>query len=1016
MSGLPLKRLYIGMVGVAGLIAFIAWAPAIAFWDLPRLALIGPLVTLAEVWRVALPSGEGISAGAVLILMALFTWGPGAAIAVLAAGLLGSTLIRRVPVTWWVFNAGQLAVATGVAGAVALAVGRVPPGRDPAGLVGAALAVASYFAVSLSLVTGLMYLDAGLPYGRTWLRSAARLAPQAAVWGALGVVLAWSHPWGWGQVALAAGLVGLEYLLLRYHGRLLADRAVSQLLKQVARVDPQWRAQAERAARLATTVGRSLGLGPGDLLALRYATLLHDIGLWGRGSSLLEKRLPLGPEEHEVVRRHPVAGAEIVGQFQALVEVARLIRHHGEWFNGLGYPDGLKGEEIPPGSRIIAVVTAYDAMTAGRPYRSPMAPSHALAEIQRLRGVQFCPRVVDALAATLAEQQLRTGEPLIVPPAAVGPTAAGGQPDRPASDLNRLAEELSGLLKRSPLRVPDWLASPLPWTARGWARACGAAHLDTLSAAGRVLNASLGLDRLLESFCRLVGEVFRAQCLIYLVDETGTRLVCRAASGLRQPPAGLATLSVMEDLAGRALLEQRVQFSYRVAADPRVATAERLARAGVFSVLYVPLNGMGHASGVLAVASDRPRRFSAQEVALLRVLAGHAGLAIDHAGLHEETSRRLAEVSSIKGFVDQVVTHVPVGMVVVDAAGVIRLTNRAFVDLLRSGSLASGGSVVGCRLEEQPWAQAPPFDLIARSVASGLPYQAETRVGRGAPLVVRLQTVVLPGLWGDAPGVIAVAHDLTEARRLEEQARQSEKLAALGELAARAAHEIRNPLAAIRGFTQLLQARLPTGDNARYLGIIVREIDRIDQLLRELLGLARPPGSLFQQLDLTTVVEESCLLVAAEAGRCGVRLERNYALPSPWVRGSPEQLKQVVLNLLTNAVQAMPGGGTVRVEVEPGPGTGWVSIRVRDEGTGIAPQDRARLFEPFFSTKPGGTGLGLAVSQGIVRGHGGWIEVESEPGRGSSFTVVLPAGQPAAGAGPLRPAGDAALPRPGHGR
>lgn len=225
-----------------------------------------------------------------------------------------------------------------------------------------------------------------------------------------------------------------------------------------------------------------------------------------------------------------------------------------------------------------------------------------------------------------------------------------------------------------------------------------------------------------------------------------------------------------------------------------------------------------------------------------------------------------------------------------------------------------------------------------------------------------------------------------EERHREEMARR-ERMAHLGEMGAVLAHEIRNPLAGIKGYSQLLQEQLPGGLPATYLDLIVTETLRLEDLVSALMSYARQDQVPPEPVDLPALLEHCLALIQPEADACGVTL-RTVLPKEVVVEGSRYGLEQVVLNLLKNALQAMPEGGDLTVEA--GHSRKGAVVTIADSGPGVPPADRERIFEPFHTTKPRGTGLGLAVCRKIVEEHGGTITIGGEPGNGAVFTVTLP--------------------------
>lgn len=228
-----------------------------------------------------------------------------------------------------------------------------------------------------------------------------------------------------------------------------------------------------------------------------------------------------------------------------------------------------------------------------------------------------------------------------------------------------------------------------------------------------------------------------------------------------------------------------------------------------------------------------------------------------------------------------------------------------------------------------------------------------------------------------------------EEMEARERLRQSEKLAALGKLSAGLAHELRNPLNTISMLIYAMsQEMLPDGSFAADLNVVQGELRRMSLLIEQFLEFARPRPPHFQRERLEEIIEETLLLIGPEARARGIMVYKEWdeGLPRVWVDGA--QMKQVFLNLLLNALQAMPNGGklTVRLHVSGGS----LLAAIADEGEGICPEVRANLFQPFFSTKQGGTGLGLSISQRIVESHNGRLRLFSQSGVGTTVVVRLP--------------------------
>ncbi len=239
-------------------------------------------------------------------------------------------------------------------------------------------------------------------------------------------------------------------------------------------------------------------------------------------------------------------------------------------------------------------------------------------------------------------------------------------------------------------------------------------------------------------------------------------------------------------------------------------------------------------------------------------------------------------------------------------------------------------------------------------------------------------------------GAVVILRDLTMIRELEQKVRVNEKFAAFGRLSAGVAHEIRNPLNSIRGFIQYFQRKLVLEEeDYRYTDLMLTEVDRLNRVISKLLAYSKPREPRLGIRSVDEVLDHCIRVVEREAEEAGVELSRKPSTDdAPLVLMDTDQITQVFLNILINAVEASVGGGQVTVAHEVAPDD-RVLITVEDTGEGIPAEDMDKLFDPFFTTKRKGTGLGLAIVKSIIEGHGGEIETESEPGKGTRFTVSL---------------------------
>jgi two-component system sensor histidine kinase PilS (NtrC family) len=269
----------------------------------------------------------------------------------------------------------------------------------------------------------------------------------------------------------------------------------------------------------------------------------------------------------------------------------------------------------------------------------------------------------------------------------------------------------------------------------------------------------------------------------------------------------------------------------------------------------------------------------------------------------------------------------------------------------------------------------------------------------GNDLILAYSVIPFFDKEGARSGIIINFNDLTQIRQMEAELKRADRLAAVGELAARIAHEIRNPLASISGSVQLIAQGdgVPEGDR-KLLSIVLRETDRLNRLVSDFLIYARPAPPHVDVIDLCDLYRELDALLKGDPAFQGisVRLECEEGTMVSADRG---QMEQVLWNLFSNAADAMPAGGEILVStrmvtitMRRSEQAAFVRIDVHDTGEGMTDEVTRNLFEPFFTTKPGGTGLGLATVYRIIDAHGGRIFVESAPGNGTTFSILLPAG------------------------
>jgi two-component system, sensor histidine kinase FlrB len=338
--------------------------------------------------------------------------------------------------------------------------------------------------------------------------------------------------------------------------------------------------------------------------------------------------------------------------------------------------------------------------------------------------------------------------------------------------------------------------------------------------------------------------------------------------------------------------------------------------------------------------------------------------------------RQLVDNEAMRVRLDGILESLSTGVVVVDECGVITRSNRAAEQLLGASDMELRSHCI-------------PEVLASRGLTVS---DRPQRIGQS---VVSISQVPLRNDSGDDSGQLVLLQDITRVYQLEEQLQRKDRLAAMGELIGRIAHEIRNPLGSVELFASLLQRDLNEHEpTQRYAQQISQAVRLMDGLLANLLLYMRPMHLTRAWHDTESLLNDSIKLAAHAIAKVPVNIRMDISREVPLIWCHDGQLKQVVVNLVVNAVQAMPNGGELGISLFREPvqtlGSSAVRLTVRDSGMGIDPAHRSRLFDPFFTTKDEGTGLGLAIVHSIVDAHHGRIDVESTVGQGTACSIILP--------------------------
>jgi two-component system NtrC family sensor kinase len=502
---------------------------------------------------------------------------------------------------------------------------------------------------------------------------------------------------------------------------------------------------------------------------------------------------------------------------------------------------------------------------------------------------------------------------------------------------------------------------------------------------GQQITLELDPRRVIDRFLEAVADVAQADgAALGLLEGDGT-IVVTAANGILGPLAG-ERVPVVSSVQGRVVQAGGVWC----VAD--VETHRDEVHASLFPKLSGPLHGVavvpiqrrGERVGAVTIGSQRVRTFSALELERVEAIADLLSFALANAELFESMRRAEWRFRTLfRAAPDAVLT-------VLQTTGRIREAN----DAVRAVFGLETYQVIGRTLVEL----IVPDDRPALEEALGRAFAgAQARVevhvetSSGAMRVVALAANGLPG--ADPPSALLVGRDMTQEREMRLRLMESDRLAAVGELVAGVAHEVNNPLSSISAFAQLLLRDDLTPAHRESIEVIRAETMRASQVVKDLLTFARRSDPQRDPLDLNGVVARTLRLRQYQFAEASVRVQQELSPDLPAVLGDARQLQQVCLNLVTNAVHAMAeqGGGTLTLRSSHAGDR--VMLEVMDTGPGISPGARAHIFEPFFTTKGEGegTGLGLSVSYGIVKAHGGGIEVADTGSAGTTFRVWLPA-------------------------
>lgn len=352
-------------------------------------------------------------------------------------------------------------------------------------------------------------------------------------------------------------------------------------------------------------------------------------------------------------------------------------------------------------------------------------------------------------------------------------------------------------------------------------------------------------------------------------------------------------------------------------------------------------------------------------------------------------------LEDIQAYTSLLIAKLPVGVIATDAAGRVTTWNQAVAQLTG----IPNSMVTGKMPQEILPEPLAAYFQDAETAAADISAQAEDhsiRIAFGARRCeLRCHPLLITDSQQQYMGKVLLITDVTKIRSLEQRMRENERLAAIGRMAGGVAHEVRNPLSSIKGLALLLKNKFMAGSKEQDTAdLLIQETERMNRTITEMLSFTRPSDLRLGRVDLTALLQRSLQLIKSEAddNRIVTRLEVAGELLA--VSGDVDRLQQVMMNVLLNAMQAMEQGGRLTVALANKEDGQSVVLRINDTGAGIAAELLPQVFYPYFTTKQGGTGIGLSISQKIIVDHGGSIELESEPGTGTTVTILLPVCRP----------------------
>ena len=517
--------------------------------------------------------------------------------------------------------------------------------------------------------------------------------------------------------------------------------------------------------------------------------------------------------------------------------------------------------------------------------------------------------------------------------------------------------------------------------------------LTSVHKISNLLTRPVSLDTVLTAIVEETAHVFGYdRVAIYLVSKDGKLLECKYEIGFTpeemeiafQRPFSLERHECIETLVVKTGENVYIR-DYN--ADSRVTYLDRKvsAKQNRFATIAVPLRLRESVIGL--IEADRggyPLVLTEEDIQHLSIFANQASIIIENTRLYEQLVNE-------RNFAENVVQSSPNCILVVNCDGTIRTVNPMTQSIFGLAPEKVIGRMAADVFDD------PLGKIIRDALAGQMSDSHEIVIKRkgGARTVLDVSTSQLKSQDGTVLGAVLIATDLTEVKKTDEWMRRVDRLSSLGQLSAGVAHEIRNPLASINFNIQLLSKRVPLDEKSRRIvENSLAGVDRIKGLVKGMLDFSRPAPPQLKKESIHRALEDAVALMDSQFAKHGIRVVMNLADEVPDIVFDNRQIQQVFVNMLLNAMQAMPEGGTVTIETRVGGETKelsrYLSVYISDTGIGIPRENFSKIFDPFFTTKPEGTGLGLSIAHKILEQHGAQIEIRSRVGQGTMFIVRFP--------------------------